>query len=81
MNTSNSTSISSKADIANIILLLQSEELLTIQVHWKIPMTTLSGLGVASLSLNNETYKPYKGVRTLTKSGYSEIRVRAIMSS
>ena len=70
-----------KADSSNILLLLQAEELMTVQLQWRIPMTTLSGLGVSSLSLNNESYKPYKGVRTMTKSGRTEIRVRAIMST
>jgi AP-3 complex subunit mu len=37
-------------------------------------MATFSGLAVASLQLTNERYKPYKGVRTIAKSGKFLIR-------
>jgi len=45
-----------------------------IQMHWKVPMASVSGLAVAGLQLTNERYKPYKGVRTITKSGKFQIR-------
>jgi AP-3 complex subunit mu len=45
-----------------------------IQMHWKVPMASLSGLSVASLQLHTEDYKPYKGVRTIAKSGKFQIR-------
>jgi AP-3 complex subunit mu len=41
---------------------------------WKVPMASVSGLSVAALQLTNESYKPYKGVRTLTQSGNFQIR-------
>ncbi|KDO26036.1 hypothetical protein SPRG_08689 [Saprolegnia parasitica CBS 223.65] len=42
---------------------------------FKVPFTTVSGLTVETLVLTNESYKPYKGVRTLTKSGRFQIRM------
>lgn len=44
-------------------------------LNFKIPMATVSGLGVETLLITNEKYKPYKGVRTLTKSGHFQIRI------
>ncbi|OQR89633.1 P-3 complex subunit mu [Achlya hypogyna] len=41
---------------------------------FKVPMTTVSGLTVETLVLSNERYKPYKGVRTLSKAGRFQIR-------
>lgn len=41
---------------------------------FKVPMSTVSGLNVETLLITNEKYKPYKGVRTLTKSGRFQIR-------
>jgi AP-3 complex subunit mu len=41
---------------------------------FKVPMTTVSGLNVETLLITNEKYKPYKGVRTLTKGGRFQIR-------
>lgn len=43
-------------------------------LHFKVPMSTVSGLAVETLLITNERYKPYKGVRTLTKSGTFQIR-------
>jgi AP-3 complex subunit mu len=46
-----------------------------IEMHWKVPMASVSGLAVGSLQLLNENYKiSYKGVRTLVKSGKYLIR-------
>jgi len=54
-----------------------TEEAPPIQMHWKVPMASVSGLQVASLVLTNEKYKPYKGVRTIAKSGKFQIRSTA----
>jgi AP-3 complex subunit mu len=45
-------------------------------LHWKIPLTSVSGLTVSGLSIANESYKSscYKGVRNMTKSGLYQIR-------
>jgi AP-3 complex subunit mu len=51
-----------------------SEEAPPIQMNWKVPMASVSGLAIASLHLTNEKYKPYKGVRTIAKSGKFQIR-------
>lgn len=45
-----------------------------IQVHWKVPAASVSGIQIAALQLTNERYRPYKGVRTITKSGRFQIR-------
>jgi AP-3 complex subunit mu len=45
-----------------------------ITMNWKVPMASVSGLTVQSLQLLNEAYKPYKGVRTVAKSGKFQIR-------
>ncbi|KAG5180913.1 Mu homology domain-containing protein [Tribonema minus] len=50
------------------------EESPSIHVAWKVPVASISGLSIASLQLTNERYKPYKGVRTLTKSGKFTVR-------
>ncbi|KAI9922850.1 hypothetical protein PsorP6_002371 [Peronosclerospora sorghi] len=41
---------------------------------FKVPMTTVSGLNVETLLISNEKYRPYKGVRAMTKSGRFQIR-------
>jgi len=46
-----------------------------IEIRWKCPMASVSGLAVSGLSVMNEGYKPYKGVRTVTKSGTFCVRV------
>lgn len=51
-----------------------SEDAPPIQLNWKVPMASISGLAVAGLQLTNETYRPYKGVRVVTKSGKYQIR-------
>ncbi|RHY11116.1 hypothetical protein DYB25_007820 [Aphanomyces astaci] len=43
-------------------------------LHFGVPLSSVSGLLVESLVLSNEKYKPYKGVRTLTKTGRFQIR-------
>lgn len=43
-------------------------------VTWKILLASVSGLNVSGLSVTGEHYKPYKGVRNITKSGTFQIR-------
>lgn len=45
-----------------------------ILVQFKINMYAISGLKVNTLQITQETYKPYKGVRSITKSGKYTIR-------
>lgn len=45
-----------------------------VSIAWKVPVASISGIAVASLTLSNETYKPYKGVRTITRSGRFQVR-------
>jgi AP-3 complex subunit mu len=45
-----------------------------LSLHWKIPLTSVSGLTVSGLSLAGENYRPYKGVRNITKSGLYQVR-------
>lgn len=52
----------------------QAEETPPFQLEWKVPMASVSGLSISSLQLVNERYKPYKGVRTIAKSGRFQIR-------
>ncbi|CAI2177955.1 6861_t:CDS:10 [Funneliformis geosporum] len=46
----------------------------TITLDFSINMYAISGLRVDSLKIYNEGYKPYKGVRSLTKAGKFQIR-------
>lgn len=45
-----------------------------LSLHWKLPLTSVSGLTVSGLSLAGESYRPYKGVRNITKSGLHQVR-------
>ena len=45
-----------------------------LSLHWKIPLTSVSGLTVSGLSIAGESYQPYKGVRNVTKSGLYQMR-------
>jgi len=45
-----------------------------LSLHWKIPLASVSGLTVSGLSLAGEAYRPYKGVRNVTKSGIYQVR-------
>ena len=44
-------------------------------LRFKIPDSSVSGLRVDALNLTNENYNPYKGVRSMTRSGNVEIRI------
>lgn len=46
----------------------------TISAEFKINMLSTSGLKVDTLSIHNEKYKPFKGVRSITKSGKFYVR-------
>ena len=45
-----------------------------LSVDFRVLGVTVSGLSVDSLSISNESYRPYKGVRSLTKAGLFEVR-------
>jgi len=45
-----------------------------ISVQFKMTMYTSSGLKVDSLAVHNEGYKPFKGVRSLTRAGKFHVR-------
>lgn len=45
-----------------------------VSVDWKIPLASVSGLSVSGLSVTGESYRPYKGVRNITKSGTFQVR-------
>eukprot|EP01012_Entosiphon_sulcatum_P031780 TRINITY_DN4048_c0_g1_i1.p1 TRINITY_DN4048_c0_g1~~TRINITY_DN4048_c0_g1_i1.p1 ORF type:complete len:441 (+),score=88.40 TRINITY_DN4048_c0_g1_i1:32-1324(+) len=46
----------------------------SVLVDFRLPMHALSGLKIDTVSITNERYKPYKGVRSLSKAGVYEIR-------
>jgi len=45
-----------------------------IQVNFRANQFSASGIRVESLSLHNEKYKPYKGVKNVTLAGRFQIR-------
>lgn len=45
-----------------------------LSIFWKVPLASVSGLQVSGLSVTRENYKPYKGVRNITKSGVFQVR-------
>jgi AP-3 complex subunit mu len=45
-----------------------------LSLGWKIPLSSVSGISVSGLSVMHETYRPYKGVRNVTKSGLFQVR-------
>ncbi|KAI8072835.1 AP-3 complex subunit MU-1 [Gongronella butleri] len=47
---------------------------LTVDVDFKISMYSVSGIKVDSLRVFHEGYKPYKGVRSMTKAGKFHVR-------
>ncbi|KAI7851575.1 Adaptor-related protein complex 3 mu 1 subunit [Circinella umbellata] len=53
---------------------LNPETGMTIGIDFQISMYAVSGLKVDSLRLFHEGYKPYKGVRSLTKAGKFHVR-------
>lgn len=53
---------------------LRPEENPPLQLTWKLPLATVSGLSVSGLNLSGESYRPYKGVRLIVKSGRYQVR-------
>ncbi len=51
-----------------------AEEYPPMQLEWTVMLASLSGMGIASLTLARESYKPYKGVRSIAKSGRFFVR-------
>ena len=47
---------------------------ITVLAEFKVSMYAASNIRVQSLRLDNEDYKPYKGVRTITQNGVFQIR-------
>jgi len=47
----------------------------TISVGFTVNMWSASGLKIDSLTLLNENYKPFKGVKAITKGGFLQIRL------
>jgi AP-3 complex subunit mu len=45
-----------------------------LSLSWKIPLASVSGINVSGLTVTGEAYKPYKGVRNITKSGIFQVR-------
>jgi len=45
-----------------------------LSLGWKIPLASVSGISVSGLSVTGETYRPYKGVRNITKAGLFQVR-------
>ena len=43
-------------------------------INWKIPLASVSGIAVSGLSVMGESYRPYKGVRNITRSGIFQVR-------
>jgi AP-3 complex subunit mu len=46
-----------------------------VSIFWKVPLASVSGVSVSGLSVMRENYRPYKGVRNITKSGIFQVRV------
>jgi len=46
----------------------------TVRVEFNVTMFAASGIRVESLALHNESYKPFKGVKSWTRAGNFEIR-------
>ena len=46
----------------------------TVRVDFHVKMFAASGLKVDSLALHNESYKPFKGVKSFTRAGKFQIR-------
>ncbi|KND03535.1 uncharacterized protein SPPG_08897 [Spizellomyces punctatus DAOM BR117] len=47
----------------------------TVYIDFKINMYTASGLRIDTLQVHHEPYKPFKGVRTVTRAGRYQIRI------
>lgn len=45
-----------------------------LSMHWKVPLASVSGISVSGLNVTGESYRPYKGVRNITRSGTYQLR-------
>ncbi len=45
-----------------------------IQLDWKVMNASFSGMSLASLQIVNESYKPFKGMRSIARSGKCQVR-------
>jgi len=70
VNTASSPSSASQGGV----LATSSDAAPVVQVEFKITQFSASGLKVDSLAVHNENYKPYKGVRAVTKAGKFHVR-------
>lgn len=52
------------------------EENPPLQLSWKVLFASVSGVFVSGLTLYGESYRPYKGVRNITRSGSFQIRCK-----
>lgn len=52
----------------------KSHERASLRVEFVCKSYSCTGLKVSSLSVRNVSYKPYKGVRSVTQNGRFEIR-------
>ncbi|QDZ25976.1 subunit mu of clathrin/coatomer adaptor AP-3 complex [Chloropicon primus] len=59
---------------ANIACTNAASESPTFEVSFQLQGSALSGLEVDSMEVTNVKYKPYKGVRYITRSGFFQIR-------
>ena len=50
-------------------------ERLPLTVHFRVPKATVSGLEVANMLGESETYKSFRGVQAVVKSGKYQLRV------
>ena len=53
---------------------LNHRRIYTFEVSFQLQGQALSGLEVDSMEVSNVKYKPYKGVRYITRSGFFQIR-------
>ncbi|KAJ3167776.1 AP-3 complex subunit mu-1 [Geranomyces variabilis] len=51
------------------------QNLCTVYIDFKVNMFTASGLKIDTLQVHHEPYKPFKGVRTVTRAGRYQIRM------
>lgn len=63
-----------KPTLTSTFTITGDEEKGHMSIQWKIPLASVSGLTVSGLSITGETYRCYKGVRNITKSGLYQVR-------
>ena len=55
--------------------LAPSDVVITAKLQFTVPGSTMSGLRVGTLTLHNEAYAPFKGVKSETRAGNFEVRI------